>query len=393
MFAQSTEAERKSEETRIVDLAAELDWAGFCYKEAGQYGKALSYYKEVLAVDTELDRKGDIAIDWNNIGKVYYAWEQYDKAIEHYNKALDINEELDRKSDIATNLNNIGTVYNTLGKYDKAIGYLTKARSINRGLGRKSNDALIPGKERARTEGVAVDLNKIRSKYKARGHYNKRVEQDNKAMTTKIVRSNLYIISIGIDEYSSNPLEYCVSDVKKATDFLNKQFQADSIIITERQTKSVFGQVYIYTLFNRRANYSSIDSLFRIVSNQAEPEDFFVLFFAGYSYDLGQEDSTYQGIYFAPYIEDEIYQPSEISKEKFKQFANNSISISQLKFSLELIQAKKQLIITEAGPSKNFFKEFTTALIEKDQIIAQLTDKNRIILTTNGLGLDNAYCE
>lgn len=198
--------------------------------------------------------------------------------------------------------------------------------------------------------------------------------------------ADLYIISIGIDEYYPYPLSYCVSDAKKVTEFFTRQFDVDSIIIFEDSTNLVFGQVFSYTLLNRQATYSSIDSIFQIVSVTAKPEDFLVFYFSGYGDDFRHEDNTFHGIDFLPYVKDS----PDINFNK-KNDAK-TISLVKLKSWLELIPANKQLIITEAGPSENFFKEFATTLIEKDRIIARLTEKNRVILTTNGVGLSNGRC-
>ncbi|MHA2121422.1 MAG: caspase family protein [Promethearchaeota archaeon] len=199
--------------------------------------------------------------------------------------------------------------------------------------------------------------------------------------------ADLHIISIGINEYYPYPLMHCVSDAKKVTEFFTRQFDVDSTIIFEDSTNLVFGQVFSYTLLNRQATYSSIDSIFQIVSVTAKPEDFLVFYFSGFSTDLRHEDNIFHGIDFLPYVKDS----SDIYFNK-KNDAK-TISLVKLKSWLELIPANKQLIITEAGPSENFFKEFATTLIEKDRIIARLTEKNRVILTTNGIGLDNGRCQ
>jgi hypothetical protein len=199
--------------------------------------------------------------------------------------------------------------------------------------------------------------------------------------------ANLHIISIGIDEYYPYPLMHCASDAKKVTEFFTRQFDVDSIKIFEDSTNLVFGQVFSYTMLNKQAAYSSIDSIFQIVSTTAKPEDFLVFYFSGFSTDFRHEDNTFHGIDFLPYVKDN----PDINFNK-----NNdaeTISLVKLKSWLELIPANKQLIITEAGPSENFFKEFATTLIEKNRIIASLTEKNRVILTTNGIGLDNGRCQ
>lgn len=210
----------------------------------------------------------------------------------------------------------------------------------------------------------------------------------------KSVDSDLYILSIGVSKYNIERLVFtnCTSDAKKANAFFKNQFELDSTSIFIDSTVFNFNDVYSYTLFDEQATYSNIDSIFQIISENAKPEDFFVFFFAGFSWDFGSGNPLQKGTYFFPFIKESLNLIDNELKTS-NQIYNQIIPLYKLKTWFELVPANKQLIITEAGPNKNFLKEFTTSLIEKDNLVSQLTNKNRIILTTTDYGRDNAFCD
>jgi Caspase domain len=210
----------------------------------------------------------------------------------------------------------------------------------------------------------------------------------------KGVDSDLYILSIGVSKYNIEGLVFtnCTSDAKKANAFFKNQFELDSTSIIIDSTVFNFNDVYSYTLFDEQATYSNIDSIFQIISEIAKPEDFFVFFFAGFSWDFGSGNPLQKGTYFFSFIKESLNLTDNELKTS-DQIYNQIIPLHKLKTWFELIPADKQLIITEAGPNKNFLKEFTTSLIEKDNLVSQLTNKNRIILTSTDYGRDNAFCD
>lgn len=183
---------------------------------------------------------------------------------------------------------------------------------------------------------------------------------------------NLYIISIGIDHYPRNNFQYCVSDARKIADFFSASY------------KKINGTAVIqsFLLLDKDATLVNIDSVFRQVSRLSKPKDIFIFYFAGMSYSFN--DSLSKGTYFFPYDTfRNIY-----SREHLKF----SLSLKDFRNRMELIKAQNQLIITESGPNQNFFHEFMTALMDKDPLSTILNERNRIIITTNGFGLDNAFC-
>ena len=134
MFKKSVEAERNSQNPRLLYLSAELGWAGYCYLNLGQYDKAIKYYEESLTIVRKLGQEDKIATVLNGIGLVYNSWGQYDKGVRYFEEALNIAKRLGRESDIAAYLHNIGLVYYEWGRYDEAIKYFERALTISRKL-------------------------------------------------------------------------------------------------------------------------------------------------------------------------------------------------------------------------------------------------------------------
>ena len=141
MFKKSVEAERNSQNPRLLYLSAELGWAGYCYLNLGQYDKAIKYYEEALVINKKLGREDNVLNSLNGIGRVYESWGQYDKAIKYYEESLTIVRKLGQEDKIATVLNGIGLVYNSWGQYDKGVRYFEEALNIAKRLGRESDIA------------------------------------------------------------------------------------------------------------------------------------------------------------------------------------------------------------------------------------------------------------
>ncbi len=137
MYAKSAEAERKSPVPRLIIVAAGLGHAGICYKQAGQYDKAIKHYQQALDVERTLGREDQIATLLKNSGTLYKASGQYDKAIKHYQQALDIVRKLGHEGKVARLIFDIGQVYAAWRQYDKAIKHYQQVLDINRRLGRE----------------------------------------------------------------------------------------------------------------------------------------------------------------------------------------------------------------------------------------------------------------
>ncbi|HAK89040.1 MAG TPA: hypothetical protein DCP24_08280 [Nitrospiraceae bacterium] len=169
MFKKSVEAERNSQNPRLLYLSAELGWAGYCYLNLGQYDKAIKYYEEALVINKKLGREDNVLNSLNGIGRVYESWGQYDKAIKYYEESLTIVRKLGQEDKIATVLNGIGLVYNSWGQYDKGVRYFEEALNIAKRLGRESD--------------IAAYLHNIGLVYYEWGRYDEAIKYFERALT------------------------------------------------------------------------------------------------------------------------------------------------------------------------------------------------------------------
>lgn len=224
MFEKSVEAEKSSQNPRLLYLFAELSWAGYCCLDLGQYGKAIKYYEEALVISRKLGRDDYVSNSLNGIGRVYESCGQYDKAIKYYEEALTIDRKLGQKDKIALGLNAIGKVYNAWGQYDKAIKYYERALTVARKSGREDKiatylhniglvyyewgqyDKAIKYFEEAlniaRKLGIEADiagvLNSIGRIYELWGQYDKAIKYYEEALNINIKLSNPDGITMGL---------------------------------------------------------------------------------------------------------------------------------------------------------------------------------------------------
>ena len=167
------------------------------------------------------------------------------------------------------------------------------------------------------------------------------------------VRPNLYIFSIGINEYENTKynLNYCVADMESFTDSLKQISQ------------NLFGSVWIKKLKNNEATKDNIKMVFDELSNLTQPNDVFVFYFAGHGIAL--ENEANKEFYF---IFHGVRQMTD----------NNScnlygVSGSEMKEYLKAINANKQLSFIDACNSGALAEQFTVRGAAEENAIAKLS--------------------
>ncbi|MCW5906624.1 MAG: caspase family protein [Chitinophagales bacterium] len=196
--------------------------------------------------------------------------------------------------------------------------------------------------------------------------------------TTINKNSSAYIISIGISQYSySNcpkmAFGNCLSDAKLLDSFF-----------TQQSVNTLKGKVNHYLLLNRSAAKDSILSYLNLVIEKTKPEDYFIFNFAGRT-DMLTGANGDKEIYFVPFGLQNICDTEEVKSK--------SISLSQLRGLLQLVQANHQLFVSEAGNSEDFGKMFVKGLIESSPDIASISSKNRVFIVPDKFGLDYFNCK
>ena len=112
-----------------------LNNIGLVYDNQGNYGEALSYYEESLAIRREVGDRAGEGTTLSNIGLVYGEQDEYEEAIAYYQQALTIAQELGLRSSEGFRTYLIGTFYVDLARYSEALETLQQAFFIMQELG------------------------------------------------------------------------------------------------------------------------------------------------------------------------------------------------------------------------------------------------------------------
>jgi hypothetical protein len=189
-----------------------------------------------------------------------------------------------------------------------------------------------------------------------------------------ITRPITYVVSVGVNEYTffSNPAN-AEKDAWALVEKLKSDGKYDSTIY--------------HVLTGKNATAKNIKNLFLEISRIARPEDAFIFFFAGMSYDASVSET-----YLIPYTTDTI-TPKRLWKEpQLISSIEGVFSLTELAALMEQIQAEDQLVISEAGMGSTFAQNLMFELFEQNPLIAASTERNRLILTTKNLGYDFLRC-
>jgi DNA-binding CsgD family transcriptional regulator/tetratricopeptide (TPR) repeat protein len=92
-------------------IAHILNWLGEIERDQGQFAKAVPYYEEAIAIETELGRQDARLLKENNLGFVYYRLGKYQQAKTIFTKILGIALKSDHLSgDITSSMLGLATV-------------------------------------------------------------------------------------------------------------------------------------------------------------------------------------------------------------------------------------------------------------------------------------------
>lgn len=188
-----------------------------------------------------------------------------------------------------------------------------------------------------------------------------------------------YIISIGVNDYKSRNCPYnmlfdnCVNDAKLL-----------DIFFTQQSANFLTGKAHHFMLLNQNATKDSILLYLNEVIEKAKPEDYLIFNFAGFTQLFTDEKSGNAEVFFVPFGLQNICDTTEVKTK--------SISLSQLRGLLQLVQANHQLFVSEAGNSEDFGKMFVKGLIESSPDIASISSKNRVFIVPDKFGLDYFNC-
>lgn len=200
---------------------------------------------------------------------------------------------------------------------------------------------------------------------------------------------NVWILSIGIDDYGGDVFRYCESDATAYDAFFSEQFLSYQGYFKDEQIKR-------FLLLGIHATRDSILLVLNTIASQASVNDYFIFNFSGRTWLFDEsfkafsanKDSSKFTTYFFPYnvIYDDEIKNRDTSDATIP--SKNLISLKTLQEYIQLIPCVNQLFISEAGPSEKFKTEFVKTMMQNSPELASLLNINRVIIVPNRFGLD-----
>ena len=197
-----------------------------------------------------------------------------------------------------------------------------------------------------------------------------------------------WVLSVGIDKYKGNVIPQnsnCQSDAVSYNNFFKQQYL---------KFMGASGVFYYneYLLTGENATREAVLKALREIAAKAAPNDYFIFNFSGFS-NLLSTDSLSYATYFFPYDKKGFSQGIlKNGNENSAAINEQLISLKLLQEHIQLIQAKNQLFISEAGPSEKFKTEFIKTLMQNSPTVAGILNKNRVIIVPDKIGKDDISC-
>ncbi len=120
----------------MSEVSNSLNNLGFVHStDLADYGRALAYHLEALAIRERVGDRWMIALSLNNIGIVYSRLRQYERALEYFQRALVIRRELDVLPSVGATLSNIGDAHMDLGEFEQALSHQRQSLAIREKVG------------------------------------------------------------------------------------------------------------------------------------------------------------------------------------------------------------------------------------------------------------------
>jgi len=136
--------------------------------------------------------------------------------------------------------------------------------------------------------------------------------------------------------------------------------------------------IYQYLVLEENATNENIKKCIEDIAREATPEDYFFLYFAGFTYRIELDDKSTETALI-------LYSNSQTFDEK------DYLLLPLLNRWLEAINCKWQMIITEAGYGNEFGYDLVASLSPAEFAYISENERERIVLTTSGLGYDSFW--
>lgn len=188
-------------------------------------------------------------------------------------------------------------------------------------------------------------------------------------------KERLFILSIGISNYTG-PYAFANCD--------------DDAVLFTRVMKTSWvdtASVKTWLLLNSSATKQAILKAINEIIEQANDEDVFAFFFAGFTNEPRNKDGSYKETWFYPQTNTKVDMESRAGIEE-----NDIVTLKELKKLFDYIKSDRQLLFTEAGPSENFKREFIRSMIKTNPVLSEIRKRNRVIIVPDKFGWDALDC-
>lgn len=115
----------------LKEIATNLN--NLCLYE-GDTHKKLSFLREAIAINKNIDAQWSLGENYNNMGKQYYYGKQYSKALDALRKAYEYSNNIGARELICDNYEYSSLVYAAIGDHARAYKYLDKMYRLNKEL-------------------------------------------------------------------------------------------------------------------------------------------------------------------------------------------------------------------------------------------------------------------
>ena len=176
-------------------------------------------------------------------------------------------------------------------------------------------------------------------------------------------QANLHVVCIGINDYLNPNYQLNVA----------KTDAEEFIASLKKGSNKIFKNINQYEIYNQNASAIHIRSVLDSVSENAQPNDVFVFYYAGHGALAEANENRNSEYYLIPYDVTQVYGAEE-------QLAEKAISSSELMEFSRKIQAQKQLIVLDACQSGGAISSFVSRGPKEQKAMMQLARSAGVVL-------------
>lgn len=188
---------------------------------------------------------------------------------------------------------------------------------------------------------------------------------------------NVHIITIGVNYLpQSTPKYYCAYCENDASRFASRM-RFEHLISQAGKISDSRTQVFVYELTGKRATLAGLQSAFDSVELLAAPEDAVLFYYSGISVPVNDGNG---GVLNEFLLYGADAESEEINGER--------LSLQSLKFWLNKVRARYQLIVTDAGRSAYYMPDFFKNLSIQNSFSLESSNRKRIFIYPATYGFD-----